>query len=79
MKSTAGDHAAVVPILRNIFRQQLPADVEKALRSVVASKDEIAYQGRYYPLADGRRLLARAETFAVWACRMYEERPTTGE
>jgi len=79
VKSTAGDHAAVVPMLRDIFRQQLPADVEKALRSVVTSKDEIAYQGRYYPLQDGQRLLARAEAFSTWATRVYEERPTTGE
>lgn len=76
IKSTAGEHAATVPMLRDIFRQQLPDDVEKALRSVVTSKDEIAYQGRYYPLQDGQRLLAKAEAFSVWAMRKHEERPT---
>ena len=75
-KSKAGDHALVVPLLRDTMRDRLPADVEKSLRLVVTRKDEIAYQGLQFSLRDARQLLERAQHFAEWAEQMYQLRPT---
>jgi hypothetical protein len=49
--------------------------METMLRALVNAKDSIAYQGKYYPLPDGRALLDKANRFAVWADRMYQQRP----
>jgi hypothetical protein len=75
-KSRAGDHELVVPLLHDIMRERLPADIEKHLRLVVSRKDEIAYQGLHFSLHEARQLLERATRFAVWAEQMYQRRPT---
>lgn len=49
--------------------------MDSLLLSLVRSKDGVAYQGKYYPLRDGRALLERATRFARWADQLYQQRP----
>lgn len=53
----------------------MPAEMVKILRAVVGAKDEVSYQGAYYPLHDGRRLLEKAVRFYLWADDLYQRRP----
>lgn len=43
------------------------------MRSVLAEKDAIAYQGRYYPLEQGIKVLAQAGKFSRWAREVFEQ------
>jgi hypothetical protein len=71
-KATDGDHAQAAAVLRDSVRNRLTTAAEKALRSVLAEKDAIAYQGRYYPLDHGIKVLEQAKKFAKWAREAYE-------
>ena len=72
-KATDGDHEQAAAVLRDSVRNLLTASAEKALRSVLAEKDAIAYQGRYYPLDQGTKVLEQAKKFARWARDVYEK------
>jgi hypothetical protein len=74
-KSAAGDHEQAVSMLRGVLAARLPNDMESMLLTLVRAKDSVAYQGKYYPLDDGRALLERATTFARWADQLYQQRP----
>jgi hypothetical protein len=74
-KSTAGDHEQAVTVLRSVLGARLPSDMDSLLLSLVKAKDGVAYQGKYYPLRDGQRLLDKASRFAQWADRLYQQRP----
>jgi hypothetical protein len=71
-KATDGDHEQAAAVLRDSVRNLLTPAAEKALRSVLGEKDSIAYQGRYYPLEQGVKVLAQARKFAAWARAIYE-------
>lgn len=73
-KATDGDHEQAAAVLRDSVRNLLTAPAEKALRRVLAEKDAIAYQGRYYPLAQGVKVLEQAKKFARWAREVYEQK-----
>lgn len=73
-KATDGDHEQAAAVLRDSVRNLLTPAAEKALRSVLAEKDAIAYQGRYYPLAQGVKVLEQAKRFAMWAREVFEQR-----
>lgn len=74
MKSVgAHDHSEMV--LASVLGPRFPKAQRTRLLRVVSQKDAIAYQGRYYPLSEARKLLSAARGFAVWAERMFEERP----
>ncbi|MEO5799820.1 MAG: hypothetical protein ABIZ70_14435 [Gemmatimonadales bacterium] len=75
-KSTSGEHRDAVKLLRTVFSNRLPDRVEKDLLSILAAKDAVAYQGKYFPLNDAEALLAKAKSFAAWADQKYQERPT---
>jgi hypothetical protein len=49
--------------------------MDTKLLTLVKAKDSIAYQGKYYPLHDGRHLLDKATKFAQWADQVYQQRP----
>ncbi|HEY5489868.1 MAG TPA: hypothetical protein VIK25_01645 [Gemmatimonadaceae bacterium] len=72
-KATDGDHEQAAAVLRDSVRNLLTTAAEKALRGVLAEKDAIAYQGRYYPLAQGINVLEQARKFAKWAREVYEK------
>jgi hypothetical protein len=74
-KSAAGDHEQAVTVLRSVLTVRLPSTMDSLLLSLVKAKDGVAYQGKYYPLQDGRDLLGKATRFAQWADRMYQQRP----
>jgi hypothetical protein len=65
-KSTSGDHRDAVRLLREVFGNRLPDARERDLRTLVEVKDQVAYQGRHYPLDEALRLLKRAREFAKW-------------
>ncbi|HEU4648266.1 MAG TPA: hypothetical protein VFS33_04345 [Gemmatimonadales bacterium] len=73
-KST-DDHARAPDLLQGVLKAQMPAEMVKTLRAVIGAKDEVSSQGAYYPLEDGRRLLAKAARFCVWADDLYQRRP----
>jgi hypothetical protein len=74
-RSTDGDHLQAVKVLRGALGAKLPDTQETRLRRIIASKDEVSYQGAYYPLKDGRALLERAQLFATWGRKLYGDRP----
>ena len=74
VKST-DDHTRAPDLLKNVLKAKLPAEMATLLRSAIGAKDEVSYQGAYYPLEDGRRLLEKAERFYAWADELYQRRP----
>ena len=72
-KATDGDHKQATAVLRDSVRNLLTPAAEKELRGVLAEKDAIAYQGRYYPLTQGIKLLEQSRKFAKWARAIYEQ------
>jgi hypothetical protein len=74
-KSTAGDHEQAAIVLRRVLAARLPGNMDSLLLSLIKAKDGVAYQGRYYPLQEGRDLLDKATKFASWADQMYQQRP----
>lgn len=74
-KSTEGDHEHAVSVLRSVLNTRLPNEMHSLLLSLVKAKDGVAYQGKYYPLREGRGLLDKATRFAQWADNVYQQRP----
>lgn len=74
-KSTSGDHRDAAKLLRAVFGNRLPDNQERALVSLLNSKDAVSYQGKHFPLEDAMALLAKATAFAAWADERYQERP----
>jgi len=74
-KATDGDHEQAAAVLRDSVRNLLTPAAEKALRHVLAEKDAIAYQGRYYPLDQGTKVLEQAKKFAKWTRDSYGKGP----
>ena len=72
-KAADGDHEQAAAVLRDSVRNLLTSAAEKALRGVLAEKDAIAYQGRFYPLEQGIKVLVQATKFARWAREVYEK------
>ena len=74
-KATDGDHEQAATVLRDSVRNLLTPAAEKTMRAVLGEKDAIAYQGRYYPLDQGLKVLEYARKFARWAHDAYETGP----
>jgi hypothetical protein len=66
-KSAEGDHVRVVDALKEALGKRADETAIRHLRRVLAEKDQVAYQGEYYTIADARRLTAATEKFATWA------------
>ncbi len=79
VKSTDGDHDAVVPTLQAALRQDVSEAALKDLRTVLQEKDAIAYQGEAYSMQDGREIFARTQAYCVWAEAAYQRRPAQSE
>jgi len=73
-KSVSGDHRDAARLLRAVLGNRLPDKQERALMSLLNSKDAVSYQGKHFPLDDAMGLLAKAAAFAAWADQRYEER-----
>ncbi|MDX2208070.1 MAG: hypothetical protein SFU57_10530 [Gemmatimonadales bacterium] len=74
-KSVSGDHRDAAKLLRAVLGNRLPDKQERALMSLLSSKDAVSYQGKHFPLDDAKELLAKATAFAVWADERYQGRP----
>ena len=74
-KSTEGDHdGAVDTLLAALGSRSDPAQV-RLLRSIIAEKDTVSYQGIYFTTDDARAVVARLEAFAAWADQLFQQRP----
>lgn len=74
-KKSADDHTQAVATLRSVMGSKLDSKAAKAFIQILQQKDTISYQGTFYPLAEGRKLLAKTETFCEWAKETFETRP----
>ena len=74
IKST-DDHAKAVDALRSVLGAQLMIARAKELLKILLEKDAVSYQGSYYTLEEGQRILAVAESYCAWARRVFEGRP----
>lgn len=72
---SAADHTAAADNLRRILGSQLSAEMGKRLSKALLEKDVVSYQGHFYDLAEGRKLLALAETYCTWAKDLFQRRP----
>lgn len=72
-KST-GEHAAAVQNLQAILGSRMPKEMSKRLRKILLDKDAVSYQGHFYSLADGRKVLKLAEEYSAWAWDLYQRR-----
>lgn len=75
-RKSADEHTKAVDTLRTILGSRLPEEPAKQLRRILTEKDTVSYQGRYYTLEDGRKVLTFAETFCTWARKALEIRPS---
>ena len=74
-RKSSDDHTRSAELLQNVLKAQVPVEMVKILRVVIGAKDEVSYQGSYYPLDDGLRLLDKAGRFYSWADELYQRRP----
>jgi hypothetical protein len=74
-KSTEGDHERAADSLLAALGSRADAGQIKALRSIIAEKDMVSYQGVYYAVEDARAVVQRLTAFAEWADEMYQQRP----
>lgn len=74
-RKSTGIHAQAGHLLTAALGARLPTTERQRLARLLSEKDSIAYQGRYYPLDEARKLLVGAQRFAAWAERIFEERP----
>ncbi|MEJ7760059.1 MAG: hypothetical protein WKF55_10780 [Gemmatimonadaceae bacterium] len=75
-RKSTDDHARAIDTLRSILGPRLPPGRAKQLGKVLLEKDTVSYQGSYYTIEDGRRILHTAELYCRWARELFEERPT---
>jgi hypothetical protein len=66
-KSTSGDHAATVRLLRAVLGTRLPQATERILARLLAEKDRFEYQGYLVTMREAAPVLERAGIFAAWA------------
>ncbi|HEX2208003.1 MAG TPA: hypothetical protein VHG93_10010 [Longimicrobium sp.] len=75
VKSTDGDHSRAPDTLVYALTHQAPPERVRQLKTVVAKKDHVSYQGTYYTISEAERLLAEASGFCEWAEKMFDHRP----
>lgn len=73
IKST-DEHAKAVDALRSVLGAQLPIARTKELLKILFEKDAVSYQGSYYTLDEGQRILGVTESYCAWARKMFEGR-----
>lgn len=74
-KSTEGDHERAADTLLAALGSRADAGQIKALRSIIAEKDAVSYQGVYYSVEEARAVVQALMRFAKWAEDMYRQRP----
>jgi hypothetical protein len=74
-KSTEGDHERAADSLLAALGSRAEPRQIKVLRSIIAEKDMVSYQGIYYTVEDARAIVQRLTEFASWAGEMYQQRP----
>jgi hypothetical protein len=72
---SADEHGKATDALRSVLGSRVPPAQIRSLRKILQEKDAVSYQGTYYTLADGRKLLKRSRTFCAWALEVFQTRP----
>ena len=75
-RKSAEEHGRAVDTLRTTLGSRLEDKQARMLRQILLQKDAVSYQGVFYSLEDGRRLLDKAESYCKWAREVFETRPT---
>ncbi len=73
-KKSTGEHRRAADTLRAILGSKVDAKQIKNLNQVLLEKDAVSYQGNFYPLEDGLRLLEKAQSYCTWAKDTFETR-----
>jgi len=73
-KKSTGEHGKATDTLRAILGSKVDDKQVKFLNQVLLQKDTVSYQGHFYPLEDGRRLLEKTEAYCQWARDTFETR-----
>jgi hypothetical protein len=66
-KSTSGDHASAVSLLRSVLGARFPATMQTAITRLLTEKDRFEYQGYVATMREATALFSRAEHVAAWA------------
>lgn len=74
-RKSGDEHAKAVGTLRSILGARLPDIQAKTLGRILLQKDLVSYQGTYYTLPDGQKLLKLAESYCQWAMETLQHRP----
>lgn len=74
-KKSADDHTKAVATLRSVLGSRLPDSRAKDLGRILREKDLVSYQGSFYLLEEGVKLLEIAERYCEWAADTLEQRP----
>lgn len=75
-RKSADVHTKAADLLRAVLGTRLPNDQAKSLRRILQEKDSVSYQGTWYTLEDGRKLLADARQYCAWARETLQVRPS---
>lgn len=73
-KKSTGEHGKATDTLRAVLGSRVDDKQVKILNQVLLQKDIVSYQGNYYSLEDGLRLLEKAEAYCQWAMETFETR-----
>lgn len=74
-KRSADEHGKAVDTLRSVLGSKLDDKSAKVLRQILQQKDTVSYQGTFYSLEEGRKVLQMTESFCKWAKAVFETRP----
>ena len=70
---SAGEHNAVVAVLKKALGNKLLRTHENALSKVLSAKDEAQYSARIIPVSEAKQHLENIQKFALWARQELEK------
>lgn len=74
-RKSAVEHSKAVDTLASILGSRLSAARARDFRKILMEKDTVSYQGSYYTLEEGQRILKVAQSYCAWAREVFEARP----
>jgi hypothetical protein len=74
-RKSGDQHEKAIDVLRTTLGSKIDEKMAKAFVQILQQKDTVSYQGSYYSVGDGRKVLKRAESFCKWASDVFETRP----
>ena len=74
-KKSTDDHPKAVDTLRSVMGSKLDDRAARTLRQILQQKDTVSYQGTFYSLEDGQKVLEKAASYCKWAEEVFQTRP----